>query len=274
MKRLVLIAIVVMAFACPAHADVTVKMTTRGPALGPGPGGRGGAGTIDVPATYYIKNGKARIDTIVGGREMSTILDPAAGQMITLDPETRVATIYDLSKLGEQVQQSVQMGDTKVSMTPTGRTKDILGRACTEYQLSMTVPMKGGPGAEGDMTMTMSGPVWIAKDAPGTADFAAFYKAAANSPLFAAGGGRGRGRGGSPGMTSGMAAMYNAFGEAGGIPYEQHLQVKMEGSGPMADMMRGRGAPPETVTMVTSVTTDPIRDDRFAIPDGYTKRNQ
>jgi hypothetical protein len=279
MKPLVYVAMAMSVIAWPAYADVTVKMTTKGPALGPGgPAGRGGATSTELPATYYIKGQKARVDTVMAGHEISTILDTAAGQMIALNPETKEATIYDLGKLGEQMQQSVQMGDTKISMTPTGQTKELLGRTCTEYTLSVTMPMTmGGPGGRqgnmGPMTITLGGPVWIAKDAPGTKDFAAFYKAAADSGLFFSPGGRG-GRGSAGVNERGMAAMYKAFSEAGGIPYEQQMQVKWEATGPMADMMRGMGQPPPTVTTVTSVSTDPIPDEKFQIPAGYTRKNQ
>jgi hypothetical protein len=264
MKRVFGVAVLMCVFAWPAHADVTVKMTTTGPAMGPGRAGGRGAGTSEIPTTYYIKGGKARIDMVMAGREMSTILDPATHQMISLNPETKEAIIYDLAKLGEQMQQSVQMGDVKVSMTPTGETKQLLGRTCTGYMLSVTMPMSmGGRGGDmGSMTVTLGGPVWIAKDAPGTTDFAAFYKAAAESGFFSFGGRGGRG---NPGMQErGMAAMYKAFSEAGGIPYEQEMQVKMEGAPSM----------PPTVTKVTSVSTDPIPVDTFQIPAGYTKKIQ
>ena len=235
MKRALSVGVLTCLFASAAYADVTVKMTTTGPMMAPGPGGGRGAGTSEVPTTYYIRGGKARVDMIIGGQERSTILDPVAHQMISLNPETKEAIVYDLTKLGEQMQQSVQMGDVKVSMTPTGQTSQILGRTCTEYMLSVTMPMSmGGRGGEaGQMTITIGGPVLIAKDAPGTKDFAAFYKAAAESGMFLAPGGRG-GRGGGV-NERGMAAMYKAFSEVGGIPYEQHVTVKIEG-GPMAEI--------------------------------------
>ncbi len=274
MKRVFAVAVVMCVFAWPAYADVTVKMITTGPAMGPGGAGGGrGAGTSEIPTTYYIKGGKARIDMVMTGREMSTILDPATHQMISLNPETKEAIVYDLTKLGEQMQRSVQMGEVKVSMTPTGHTTQLLGRTCTEYMLSVTMPMSmGGRGGDAaPMTVSIGGPVLIAKDAPGTKDFAAFYRAAAESGMFLAPGGRG-GRGAGV-NERGMAAMYKAFSDAGGIPYEQHVTVSVEG-GPMADMMRGRGQAPPSVTKVTSVSTDPIPDDMFQIPPGYTKKNQ
>ncbi len=105
----------------------------------------------------------------------------------------------------------------------------------------------------------------IAKDAPGTADFAAFYRAAADSGFFSLGAGRG-----NPGMNEGrgIAAMYKAIADSGGIPYEQHVNVTIEG-GSMQRM-----TPPPTVTRVSSVSTDPIPDDKFQIPAGYTRKTQ
>jgi hypothetical protein len=274
MKRLLAAAVLIGAFAGSVYADVTMKMTTTGPAMAPGArGGRGGAeATTEVTQTWYIKDGKARIDMVLTGHERSTILDPAARQMIALNPDAKEATISDLTKVAQQAQQVMadMMDAMKVSMTPTGQTKQLLGQTCTGYMLSVTMPM-GGRGDSEAMTMTLSGPVWIAKDAPGTKDFVAFYKAAAESGLFLSA----VGRGGQPGMNErGMAAMYKALSQAGGIPYEQELQVKLEGTGPMADMARSMGQLPPTVTKVTSVSTDPISDDLFQIPAGYARKNQ
>lgn len=272
MKRLLAAAVLIGAFAGSAYADVTIKMTTTGPSMAPGArGGRGGGeGTTEVTQTWYIKDGKARIDMVLTGHQRSTIFDPVARQLIRLDPETREATISDLGKIAEQAQQFVEMNQMKVSMTPTGETKQLLGQTCTGYMLSVVMPM-GGRGNPDAMTMTLGGPVWIAKDAPGTKEFVAFFKAAAESGLFLSGGGRG----GQPGVNErGMTAMYKALSDAGGIPYEQEIQVKLEGTGPMADMARSMGQLPSTVTKVTSVSTDPISDDLFQIPAGYARKNQ
>jgi hypothetical protein len=269
MKRVFGMTVLMCLFGSAAYADVTVKMITTGPSMGPAPGPGRGAQTSEVPATWYIKNGRARVDMVIAGSERSTILDPAARQMITLNPETREAIVYDLSKLG-QMQQSVQMGDVKVLMTPTGQTTKLLGQMCTEYILSATMPMSmgGGRGSTmGQMTVTMEGTELIAKDAPGTKDFVTFFRAAAESGLLSFGGR------GNPGMNEGgLAAIYKAIADAGGIPYEQHLSVKIEGA--PAGMVPGGSQPPPSVTKVTSVSTDPIPDDRFEIPAGYTKKTQ
>ncbi len=246
-----------------AWADVTVKSTVKGP-MG------------DTPQVVYIKGSKMRTDSKVMGRDNITIVDAAARQMISLDPSTRTATVYDLSKMGEQIQKEANPSDIKVSLTPTGQTKQILGRACTEYILSISFSMAppNVPQSQG-MAMTIGGPTWIAKGAPGTKDFEDFYKAASESGLFFnPGGAGGRGRGMGPSERS-MAAMYKAYAEAGGIPYEQVMETKFEGSGPMAQMMRGRGGMGAATTMaVTGVSTDPVPADMFEIPAGYTKKTQ
>ena len=231
-----------------------------------------------------IKGTRMRVETTMSGQAVAmmpnaepgkpvkrvTIVDAARRQMTVLDEATKTATIYDLSKIAGQMQQAGGPSDVKVSMTPTGQRRQILGRTCAEYRLAVTMavtpPMGGGP----SMTITLGGPTWIAKDAPGTAEFAAFYKSAGESGLFFEPGGGGAN---NP-QARGMAAMYSALADTGGIPYEQVIQVNMEAAdSQMADMMRQAGRPSTTMT-VTGVSTDPIPDELFAVPAGYTTKKQ
>jgi len=260
--------------ARPAHADLTIKSTVK--ATGPA--------TMAGQSVSSIKGTKMRVETTMSGEMAAkmpnaqpgqpvktvTIVDAAIRQMIVLDAATKTATVYDLSKMAEQMQQAGGPGDVKVSMTPTGQTRQILGRTCTEYTLSVSMavtPPTGGP----SMTITLGGPTWIARDAPGTSDFTAFYKAAGESGLFFQPGG-GRGGAMNP-QTRGMAAMYKALADTGGIPYEQVIQVTIGAEGQMADMMKRMGQPGTTMT-VTGASTDPIPDELFAIPAGYTTKKQ
>jgi hypothetical protein len=261
MMRLLAAALLTCVLAWPAYADVTITLTVKG-------GMVGGGQTV-----YYIKGAKARIETTLAGRQNVMIVDPAARQMITLDPATREATVIDLGQLSQKMQESAGVSEPKVSVTPTGQTREILGQTCTEYQLTMTLVMNPPGGGPGGMTTTLTGPILIARDAPGSKDFVNFARAVAAGGLFVPSGGRGGA--GNPQARS-EAALYKALAEAGGIPYEQTLAVKMDASGPMANMMRGRGGMPSmtTTTTVTSVSTDPIPDDKFGIPAGYSRRNQ
>lgn len=248
MKALAYVAAILCFSFCiaqPASADVTVKITTTGP-LG------------DSPATYYIKGAKMRTDTTLGGKELVTIIDAAAGQMIVLDPQIKEATVYDLKKIASEMSKTTAPQDSKVSLTPTGKTKAILGRECAGYEMTLSTTMTmGGPRP---MKVTVGGPVWLAKDAPGTKEWGDFFRAAADSGLFFGP----PNRGGAQESRS-QALMYKAFADAGGIPYQQQIQVSMEGMPTQA---------PSVTMTVTGVTTDPIPDEKFQIPAGYAKKNQ
>jgi hypothetical protein len=47
------------------------------------------------------------------------------------------------------------------------------------------------------------------------------------------------------------------------------MTLTIEGTGQMAEMMQQMG-PMKITTKVTSITTDPIADDVFRIPEGYS----
>jgi hypothetical protein len=258
MNKLVLAALLVCAcaaFAAPAAADVTIKITTSG-AMG------------TSSSVMYIKGAKMRQETGMSGQQLSTIIDATAKQMIVLDPNTKQATVYDLGKLAEEMQKTARPQDAKVSLTPTGETKQLLERTCTGYTLalsftaSLPAAMPGQPSPSGPVQVNIGGPVWLAKDAPGTADFTAFFKAASESGLFF--GSPGPGGAQNP-LARGMSLMYQAYANANGIPYEQQINVDLVGV-PMQP-------PPVTMT-VTGVTTDPIPDDMFTVPAGYVKKTQ
>jgi hypothetical protein len=87
------------------------------------------------------------------------------------------------------------------------------------------------------MTVRLVGPVWVVKDAPGTRDFLAFYRAAVDKGWIFS---DPRAAKGSPG----------------------------DGEGPMAAMIAKMGGMSAT-TIVQSVATDPLADDLFAAPAGY-----
>ncbi len=237
-----------------ATADVTIKITTSG--------AMGTSSTV-----MYIKGTKMRQDMGMGGQQLSSIIDAAAKQMIVLDPNTRQATVYDLGKIAEEMQKAAKPQDVKLSLTPTGETKQLLGRTCTGYTLSLSftaslpAPMPGQSSSPRTVDVNIGGPVWLAKDAPGTNDFTNFFKAASESGLFF-GGGPG---GAQNPQARGMALMYQAYANANGIPYEQQINVNLTGAATQP--------PPVTMT-VTGVSTEPISDDVFTVPAGYVKKSQ
>ena len=127
--------------------------------------------------------------------------------------------------------------------------------------------MRGEKGMK--MTVTLAGPMWVVKGAPGTDDFIRFYKGAVEKGWIFS---DPRAAKGSPGQAKAMAEMYKQLAATGGMPYETDMTIKMSGDGPMAAMMAKIGGVSMTST-VQSVETGSLADELFAPPAGY-KLNQ
>ncbi len=120
------------------------------------------------------------------------------------------------------------------------------------------------------MTINLTGPMWIVKGGPGSADWVNFYKQAATKGFIF---GDPRAAKASPGQAKAMVEMYRQMAELGGIAYETQIDIKIEGSGPMAGMMAKMGGVSSTST-VTAVSAGPLADDLFAAPAGYKLRER
>ena len=117
------------------------------------------------------------------------------------------------------------------------------------------------------MKMVMAGSMWVAKDAPGAAEYLAFQKAAAAANLGGA-------SAAATGMNiPGMDKLSKAMGTLNGLAYLTEMTINIEGTGQMADMMRQMGAMKLTIK-VTSVAATPLGDELFKVPEGYTVTKQ
>jgi hypothetical protein len=154
----------------------------------------------------------------------------------------------------------------KASVKPNGQTKQIAGKSANGYDLEISVPANIGGGANGmKMTVMLTGPMWIVKGAPGTAEYMAFYKGAVDKGWIFS---DPRAAKGSPGQARAMAQMYKELAATGGVPYETEMNIKMTGEGPMAGMMAKMGNITATST-VQSIETTAIAAEVFAPPAGY-----
>ncbi|MBY0492929.1 MAG: hypothetical protein K2Y23_01820 [Cyanobacteria bacterium] len=262
MKRWILVALVALvAPVAPAFADVTMKAAGSGKGMGMGG---------NTTTTTYIKGNKMRTDTEMGDRTISMIFDVDAQRLYSFDSRKKEADAWDMQAFGKSLESSVDVSAMKQSLKPNGQTKPIAGRSATGYDLEMSMPaMMGGKGGM-KMTVVLSGPVWIVKGAPGTAEFINFYKGAVEKGWIFS---DPSGAKGNPGQAKAMAEMYRQLAATGGIPYEQEMSFKMTGDGPMAGMMAKMGGMTMTTT-VTSVETGAIAADIFAVPAGYKIKEQ
>ncbi len=260
MKRVLVATVLGLCLALPAHADVTLKQTT---------GGKGMGISGNASGATYIKGNKMRSDVVMGDKTQTTIFDVDAQKMFIFDSKKKEADVWDMAAFGAELSKTVDMSGARASVKPNGQTKQIAGHSAAGYD--MDVSMQSGMGGSKDMTMTvtLSGPIWIVKNAPGSADYARFYKAAVDKGWIFS---DPRGAKAQPGQAKAMAEMYRQMADIGGIPYETNVQIKMSGSGPMAGLLSRIGNVTMT-TRVDSVEVAPLADTLFAPPAGY-KLNQ
>ncbi|MPZ20349.1 MAG: hypothetical protein GEV06_20895 [Luteitalea sp.] len=245
--------------ATSASADVTVTATTVG---------KGGfAKALSGDSITYIKGGKMRADSMAEDRKQSTILDLDGQQMILLDHGKKEATISDMQEV-QATLQKITSDEVKVSLTPTGNSKQIAGQSCDEYTLEMSVPMSVDGSTP--ISIATTGPACIVKNAPGAKDYESFYLKAAEQGFILTGDPSQAQR--NPGHARSMTEMYRQMAKLG-VPYEMEMNIKIGGEGPMAALMSKVGAMSFTTT-VKSVSEDPLSDDLFVVPSDYeVKKN-
>jgi hypothetical protein len=262
MKRLVLVALVAfVAHVAPLSADVTVKSSITGK-------GMGASGTM--ASTTYVKGSKMRNDVVMGDTTRTTIFDLDTQKMISFDSKKKEADVYDMQKMSADMSKSVQIEDMKASLKANGKTKELLGKSATGYDMTISLPATMGGAGGMKVDINLEGPIWIVKGAPGTAEYLAFYKAAVEKGWFFS---DPRTAKAQPGQAKAMAEMQRQLASTGGIPYEQEMTVKMSGDGPMASMLAKMGNITSTTT-VTGIETGALAADLFTVPAGYKLKEQ
>ena len=272
MKRYVMTVVAVVAVCTAAlRADVTIVQSTT---VEGGMAAMGGA-NMQPKLTTRVKGMKSRTDIDSGPVQLATITDLVAKQVVLLRPDQKTATYISSTPPAGTGNPSpaappkMTLPDVQVTIKPTGKSQVIDGVKCDEFAFttSMNMGEMGGAPPEAaammkDMKMNMAGSMWVAKEVPGAGEYIAFQKAAATSDMAAA-------VAGASGINiPGMDKMMKAMGEVNGVAYLTEMTMTIEGTGPVADMMKQMGAMKVT-TRVTSVTTDAIADDTFTVPPDY-----
>lgn len=257
MTRRMLAAVLAFVMWASAHADVTMKATGTGKGLGM---------SANTPSTTYIKGLKMRVESVLGKKNHITIFDVENQKMYVLDSKRMEADVWDMAAFADELSKSVSTEGMRSSIKPNGQTKSIAGQTAEGYDMEIVVPATIGGESGMAVTMVLSGVTWIAKGAPGTADYAAFYNGAAEKGWIFT---DPRAAKGSPGQAKAMAEMYKEFAKLGGVPYESQIDVKTQGEGMMGGLMSRLGGLSMTTT-TESVETGPLADDLFLPPADYT----
>lgn len=256
MKRLMLAGVLAFAISAPAHADVTIKSTGTGKGLGM-------SGT--TTSTTYIKGLKMRAETVMGSKTHTTIFDVENQKMYVFDSKKKEAEVWDMAAFSQELASAISLEGMRTSIKPNGQTKSIAGQNTDGYDMEIVVPATVGGAGGMKITMVLTGTTWIAKGAPGTEDYAAFYKGAAEKGWIFT---DPRAAKGSPGQAKAMAEMYREFAQIGGVPYESQTDIKSQGEGMMGSLMARMGGM-STTTTTESVDTAPLTDDLFQPPAEY-----
>ena len=255
-----------MACAVPLQADVKVtSATTVEGALAAMMGGN------SPRVVMHIKGMRARADLDLGPKTVSTITDIAGKQFIILSAGEKTAHIMTPGVKPPDGALPATMPKVDATVTPTGKSQTIAGVPCEEFTVAMSMSMAemaGGqmpPEAAGMMKgirIAMNGSMWVAKSGPGAAEYIAFQTASAKENLAGL-------MGVVPGMrSSGLDRLMGAFTKAGGLPYLTELAMTIEGNDQVAELMKQQG-PIKVITKITEVSTDPIPEDLFKVPEGY-----
>lgn len=254
----------------PLHADLTFTQTMTIE------GGPMAAMMKDKPVVVVtrLKGTKARSDLDAMGTKMTSLTDVATRQVMLLNHQDKTTQV--LSAASPLVPPDMPKLDLDIAFKVTGQSKDIDGVACGEHAFKIILglaEMSGGQmqkeAAEmmKDVRVVLDGSIWIAKGGPGSAEYIAFQKAATQANLTAV---LARIMGGGQSGGGGMDKLMAALAEAPGLPYLTEINMGIEGTGPMVDMMKQQFAGMKLVQRTSGITTDPVSDETFQVPADYT----
>ena len=258
MTRMFLAAVLTLVAGVPALADVTIKSTANSKGFG-----LSGATT----SVTYIKGLKMRVEATIGSKNFTSIYDVDAQKMYILDAKKKQVDAWDMGAFSQEISKSVSAEGMHANLKPNGQTKTVSGHNAEGYDIDIVVPaiVAGSP-----LTMAMTGTSWIAKGAPGSAEYSAFYKGAAEKGWIFT---DPRTAKAQPGQAKAMAEMYTQFAQIGGIPMDSQMDIKAQGEGMVAATMARMGSV-STTTTIDSVETGPLADDLFAPPADYALKQQ
>ena len=244
-------------------ADVTITTTLEGPMMALA------GGNVSPKVVTRIKGNKSRTDVEMGDQTTAMLIDLSTKQAILLNHGQKTAQLIGPSAGAAPPSIAGAKFDTTVKAT--GKKREIGGHQCDEFTVAMKMDMSSmAAGTKSDaavmlkgVRMTMTGFVWVAKEAPGSSEYQAFQTNAAKLAIAALS------AGGAGTMPSGMEQLLTGFAEAPGIPYLTELMLGIEGTGPVVDMMKQMSGQMKVISRVASVSIDTLQDALFRVPDDY-----
>ena len=119
------VALLLLACAGTAHADLTVTTLTEGKASFINLGGE---------STNQFKGKRERSDQTIMGKAQSLIIDIDNMRFVDIDTKKKSATVTPLASIADELSK-VGAGTLQATLTKTAQTKSIAGYPCTVHDL-------------------------------------------------------------------------------------------------------------------------------------------
>lgn len=247
--RSLLLALFAGAWSVTACADFTLS-------------GRSTLSTMNLPNTgkeaLYVRKGYLRRDITDRGRTYSYLYDLRRRELTVVDHFRRLAEVHPLAATTAKKKARVQ--DLKLSMTPTGRAHALVDWNCEEHDMEAATPAEIG---DEKVTLQIAGKVWLARKIPQHREIEPFIKAVQADDFFLGAS--------TPGQaTSSQARGINeTLREVleRGMLCAADIQLRYEGSGPLADL--GRRMATRLNVVYENLSDAPLADATFDVPAGY-----
>lgn len=274
MKRWLATVLVFGISSAVVRADITVVQTTtmEGGMAAMAPAGA----NMSPKMTLKVKGLKSRSDVELPPTvNASSIIDIAAKRLIMLQHDQKTAQTIETTASAIATTPPAAAATLTIdgAAAPTGKSQAIDGHKCDEFTFTTTMSIGEMMGSQlppeaaeqmKGLKLVMKGSMWVTKDVPGAAEYVAYQKALAKTDLATAA------MKVSGVSLPGLDKMMTAMNSVDGMAYLTVMGMTVEGTGPMADMMRQMIGTMTVTTKVTSISAEAIADDLFKVPEGYT----
>ena len=246
-----MLMLALLAWSLAAHADLTLTGHSTVGSFGT---------TLAQEERLLIRDNWLRRDFTDRGKAYSHMYDLAKRQVVIMDHSFRTVEIHDMSALNSAAEISAPVEKLDLSVTATGRTRNLQAWTCAEHAVSASMPALLGTE---QVTFALNGTVWLASGVPEQRSVKDLVQATQDPAFFLAIPSTVRV---APTQARGISEIIRRLAPKG-LPCMGEVDFTFEGSGPMANL--ARKMPARLGIQYQAFSTEPISKDAFAIPAGY-----
>lgn len=198
-----------------------------------------------------------------GCRSVGLIHDVAGNRVVILRCDKQEAEVVDAVKASAEVEKRLPARLVTTTIEPTGRSQEMLRVRCEEFAFSVMAPLNE------NIMLIRRGTAWVAKSGPGVEEYVAFYRSALT--VITAGSIRAPKAVVAEDRTNMELSRQLAL--LGGVPYEMHITLEVQGRGIYASLMR-KALEFDQSIKVTSIENGPLDSHVFDVPEGWKTRTR